>query len=337
VDTVNLAVVGATGAVGEATVELLEKSTFPVQELHLLASERTAGTSLMFRGKPVMVEVLADFDFSSVDMAMFVATDDVSLEYVPKAQAADCLVIDNSQAFAGKAPLLVPSVNGQMLASIERPPVVVNPDSSVVCLWTVLKPIYDAFGIHRVNVTAYDSVSRHGKKAIHELAAQTASLLNGQGAEIKVYDQQIAFNVLPSVGDIGEGGHSNAEWRIAEQSHELIADAQLQVNVTCIQVPVFYADSMVVTIETGDPVDAAEVRELLEKYNEIIVLDDKETKNFATPVTDAAGKNEIFVSRIRNDMSHNRGINLWIVADNVRKGAALNTIMIAEELKKSFL
>ena len=336
-DTVNLAIVGATGAVGEATVELLEKSTFPVQELYLLASERTAGTSLMFRSNPAMVGLLADFDFSQVDMVLFVATDDVSLEYVPKAQAAGCLVIDNSHAFTAEAPLIIPSVNGETLTTMERPQVVVNPDSSVVCLWTVLKPIYDAFGIHRVNVTAYDSVSRHGKKAIHELAAQTASLLNGQGAETKVYDQQIAFNVLPSVGAIGEGGHSNAELRIAEQSHRLIADAQLQVNVTCIQVPVFYADSMVVTIETGDPVDAEDVRSLLEKHNEIKVLDDKETKGFATPVTAAAGKNEIFVSRIRNDMSHNRGINLWIVADNVRKGAALNTIMIAEELKKSFL
>jgi aspartate-semialdehyde dehydrogenase len=344
VDTVDLAIIGATGAVGEAVVELLEKSTFPVQALYLLASERTAGTSLMFRSKPLMVNVLNDFDFSQVQMAIFVATDEVSLEYVPKAQAAGCLIIDNSQAFVGastdsdnSSPLLIPSVNGEILSQIEKPSVVINPDSSVVSLWTVLKPIYDAVGILRVNVTAYDSVSRHGKKAIHELATQTASLLNAQGADPKFYSQQIAFNVLPSVGDIDENGHSEAEKRIVEQTKTIIGDRQLQINATCIQVPVFYADSMAVTIETGDPIDAAAVRELLEKSNEIKVLDDPSGCDFATPVTTAAGKNDIFVSRIRNDMSHNRGINLWLVADNVRKGAALNTILIAEELKKTYL
>lgn len=337
-DTVNLAVIGATGAVGEAVVDLLEKSTFPVQELYLLASERTAGTSLMFRSKPVMVEALSDFDFSKAHMVIFVATDEVSREYVPKAREHGCLVIDNSQAFAEEAPLIIPSVNGGLLSKMEgKPDVVVNPDSSVILLWSVLKPIYDHYGIYRVNVTAFDSVSRHGKKAIHELAAQTASLLNGQGADPKVYPQQIAFNVLPAVGEMTDSGHSQAERRIQEQTDKILVDPQLQVNATCIQVPVFYADSLSVNIETGDPADAAEVRGLLEKHNEIIVLDDQGDTGYATPVTTAAGKNDIFVSRIRNDMSHNRGLNLWIVADNVRKGAALNTIMIAEELKKSFL
>ncbi len=336
VDTVNIAIVGATGAVGEVVVELLGESTFPVSELHLLASERTAGTSLMFRNKPVMVQILDQFDFSQVDMAIFVATDEVSENYIPKAQESGCLVIDNSQAYADTAPLVIPGVNEKELPS-DKPSVVVNPDSSVILLWTVLKPIYDAVGIHRVNVTAYDSVSRHGKRAIHELAAQTASLLNGQGAEPKFYDQQIAFNVLPNVGKVDENGHSLAESRIVKQTANIIKDAQLQVNATCIQVPVFYADGLVVNIETGDPIDVAAVRDMLEKHKEIIVLDDLNEQPFATPVTTAAGKNEIFVSRIRSDMSHNRGINLCLVADNVRKGAALNTILIAEELKKSYL
>jgi aspartate-semialdehyde dehydrogenase len=338
VDTVNLAVVGATGAVGEAVVELLEKSTFPVQELHLLASERTAGTSLMFRSKPLMVNVLDTFDFSQVHMVIFVATDEISLEYVPKAQAAGCLVIDNSQAFLSQtAPMIIPSVNADVLAADDQTSLVINPDSSVVSLLTVLKPIYDAVGILRINVTAYDSVSRHGKKAIHELATQTASLLNGQGADPKFYSQQIAFNVLPSVGSVDENGHSDAEIRLVEQTQAILRDGQLQVNATCIQVPVFYADSMAVTIETGDPITADEVRELLENNSEIKVLDNNEEQGFATPVTTAAGKNDIFVSRIRNDMGHSRGINLWLVADNVRKGAALNSILIAEELKKSYL
>jgi aspartate-semialdehyde dehydrogenase len=338
VDTVDLAIIGATGAVGEVVVELLGESTFPVKTLYLLSSERTAGTSLQFRSKPLMVNLLEEFDFSQVQMAIFVATDAVSLKYVPKAQAAGCLVIDNSQAFtASGAPLIIPSVNGDLFTQLEKPSLVINPDSSVVSLWTVLKPIYDAVGIQRVNVTAYDSVSRHGKKAINELATQTARLLNGQGAEPKFYKQQIAFNVLPNVGEIDENGHSAAELCILEQTKAIINDPLLQMNVTCIQVPVFYADSMAVTIETGDPIDALEVRQLLENNSEIKVLDNNETQDFATPVTAASGKNDIFVSRIRNDMSHSRGVNLWLVADNVRKGAALNTILIAEELKKSYL
>jgi aspartate-semialdehyde dehydrogenase len=338
VDTIDLAIIGATGAVGEVVVELLGKSTFPVKTLYLLSSERTAGTSLQFRSKPLMVNLLENFDFSQVQMAIFVATDAVSLEYVPKAQAAGCMVIDNSQAFtASGAPLIIPSVNGDLFKQLEKPSLVINPDSSVVSLWTVLKPIYDAVGIQRVNVTAYDSVSRHGKKAINELATQTASLLNGQGAEPKFYKQQIAFNVLPNVGEVDENGHSTAEVCILEQTKAIINDPLLQINVTCIQVPVFYADSMAVTIETGDPIDAEEVRKLLENNNEIKVLDDNEAQEFATPVTTAAGNDDIFVSRIRNDMSHSRGVNLWLVADNVRKGAALNTILIAEELKKSYL
>jgi aspartate-semialdehyde dehydrogenase len=340
VDTVNLAIVGATGAVGEVVVELLEKSTLPVDQLYLLASERTAGTSLLFRTKPLMVNVLEAFDFSRVDMVIFVATDAVSLEYVPKAQMAGCLVIDNSSAYAGsssEAPFIIPGVNAEALSPDNKPSLVINPDSSVVSLWTVLKPIYDAVGIQRINVSTYDSVSRLGKKATHELATQTASLLNGQGAEPKFYSQQVAFNVLPNVGELDENGHSEAELRLVEQSQKIINDAQLQVNATCIQVPVFYADGMAVTIETGDSIDAEAVREILEKNSEIRVLDGDSEGGFATPVTSAAGKNAIFVSRIRNDMSHQRGINLWIVADNVRRGAALNTILIAQELKKSYL
>jgi aspartate-semialdehyde dehydrogenase len=343
VDTVNLAIVGATGAVGEVVVELLDKSTFPVDQLHLLASERTAGTSLLFRSKPLMVNLLESFDFAQVHMVIFVATDAVSLEYIPKAQAAGCLVIDNSHAYADlsketdSAPFVIPGVNSEILSPDNKPPLVINPDSSVVTLWTVLKPIYDAVGIQRVNVSTYDSVSRLGKKATHELATQTASLLNGQGAEPKFYSQQVAFNVLPNVGELDENGHSEAELRLVEQSQKIINDAQLQVNATCIQVPVFYADGMSVTIETGDAIDAAAVREMLEKNSEIKVLDGDSEDGFATPVTSAAGKNTIFVSRIRNDMSHQRGINLWVVADNVRRGAALNTILIAQELKKSYL
>lgn len=341
-DSVNVAIIGATGAVGEVVVELLGKSTLPVDQLHLLASDRTAGTSLLFRNKSIMVNLLDAFDFSQAHLAIFVATDSVSQEYIPKAQAAGCLVIDNSQAFSDpvkddRVKLIVPGVNSDQLKCDEKPEIVVNPDSTVVSLWNVLKPIYDAVGIQRINVNTYDSVSRLGKKATHELATQTASLLNAQGADPKFFSQQVAFNVLPNVGSLDESGHSDVEQRIVKQSQALVNDLQLQVNATCIQVPVFYADGISVNIETGDPIDATEVKELLENNPQIKVLDDFKQEGFATPVTSAAGSDSIFVSRIRNDMGHQRGLNLWIVADNVRRGAALNTILIAQELKKSYL
>jgi len=332
---INLAIVGATGAIGEAVVELLDKRNIPVKQLYLLASERTAGTSLMFAGKPVMVTELDKFDFSNVQMAIFVATDEVSSEILPLAQSKGCLTIDNSQIFAESAPLVVPQVNGEILAA--RPEVVVNPDSNAIQLATVLKPIADQIGIDRVNLTVLQSVSGHGKKAIHELATQTAGLLNGRGAEHTVYPQQIAFNVLPSVGDIGGDGHSSAEKRILTQTRRILGDSELQISATCVQVPVFYADSMAVTIDTRGSITLEEVRQIFENHNEIKLLDGDSGESFATPVTHATGKESIFVSRIRRDMSHDNSINLWITADNVRKSAAFNTILIAEELIKSYL
>jgi aspartate-semialdehyde dehydrogenase len=322
--SINLAIVGATGAVGEAVVELLEKRAVPVNELYLLASERTAGTSLMKK-----------FDFSKVQIAIFVATDSVSSEALPLAQSKGCLTIDNSQVFSESAPLIVPQVNGELLAA--RPEVIVNPDSNAIQLATVLKPLYDEVGIDRINVTAFHSVSGKGKKAIHELASQTASLLNGRGAETSIYPQQISFNVLPYVGEIGSDGYSDVEKRLLLQSRRLFGDEQLQVNVSCVQVPVFYADSMMVTVDTKTPITLEDARALVEKNKEIKLLDDVQKEGFATPVTHATGSENIFVSRIRRDMSHDTGLNLWITADNVRKSAAFNTILIAEELIKSYL
>lgn len=332
---IDLAIVGATGAIGEAVVELLDKRNFPVKQLYLLASERTAGTSLMFKGKPVMVTELDKFDFAKVQMAIFVATDAVSSEVLPLAQSKGCFTIDNSQIFAESAPLVVPQVNGEILAA--RPEVVVNPDSNAIQLATVLKPLADQIGIDRVVLTVLQSVSGHGKKAIHELATQTAGLLNGRGAEHAVYPQQIAFNVLPSVGDIGSDSHSSAEKRILSQTRRLLGDSQLQISATCVQVPVFYADSMALTVDTRGPITVDEVRLIFENHNEIKLLDGESGGDFATPVTHATGKESIFVSRIRRDMSHDNSINLWITADNVRKSAAFNTILIAEELIKSYL
>lgn len=332
---IDLAIVGATGAIGEAVVELLDKRDFPIKTLYLLASERTAGTSLMFKGKPIMVTELDKFDFANAQLAIFVATDAVSSEVLPLAQAKGCLTIDNSQVFAETAPLVIPQVNGEILAA--KPEVIVNPDSSAIQLATVLKPLAEQVGIDRVNATVLQSVSGQGKKAIHELATQTASLLNGRGAESSVFPQQIAFNVLPLVGDVGGDGHSSAEKRIVSQTRRLLGDSQLQINATCVQVPVFYADSMVVTVDTQGAITLDDVRQIFEKHNEIKLLDKVGEDGFATPVTHVTGSESIFVSRIRRDMSHDNSINLWVSADNVRKCAAFNTILIAEELIKSYL
>ncbi|MBX2807596.1 MAG: aspartate-semialdehyde dehydrogenase [Cellvibrionaceae bacterium] len=333
--SIDIAVVGATGAVGVVVVELLAKRNFPVRQLYLLASERTAGTSLLFNGQSVMVTELQGFDFAVVKLVIFVATDAVSAEYLPKAQAAGCLVIDNSQEFEASAPLVVPCVNGDILAA--KPALVVNPDSNALLLSTVLKPLYDSLGIEHVNVTAFQSVSGQGKKAIHELASQTASLLNGRGAESKVFTQQIAFNLLPAVGDSVDAGYTLAEKRLLLQTRRLLGDAQLSVNASCVQVPVFYSDSLLVNVETVQAVDRDYVRQLFENHSEISVLDDQVQNDYATPVTDATGQEAIFVSRIREDVNRKTGVNFWIVADNVRKSAAFNTILIGEELIKSYL
>ena len=337
---VDVAIVGATGIVGEAVLELLQQRQFPVNNLYLLASERSAGTKLAFNGKSLSVKLLDEFDFHQVQIAIFVATDQVSADYIPQAVRAGCIVLDNSQYYTNDpdVPLVIPGVNIDALDKINRQgTVIANPDSVVIQLWTVLKPIYDLARIVRINVATYQAVSGQGKRAIKELAVQTASVLNGRGAKASFYKKQITFNVFPAIGELVEQGYSSAEWQFIQQSKKIIDDAQLQLSVTCVQVPVFYADSMVVNIETESPVNAQEIAKLLKKNNEINVLDDFESGVYATPATDATSADTVFVSRIRNDLHHDCGLNMWIVGDNVRKGAALNTVQIAENLIKSHL
>lgn len=331
----DVAIVGATGAVGEAVVQLLEKREFPVKNLYLLASERTAGTSLLYNKQTVMVQDLKDFDFALVKLVIFVATDSISEEYLPKAQASGCFVIDNSQVFASVAPLIVPSVNGDIFAA--APTFVVNPDSNALVLSTVLKPLDDFLGITSVNVTTLQSVSGLGKKAINELAAQTASLLNGRGAETQVFPKQIAFNVLPCVGELDDFGQSDAENRIEEQCRRILNNDEFDMTVTSVQLPVFYSDCLAVTVETRAEVNVREVMTLFDNNHEIKVLDGDNITDLATPVTDVTGEEVIFVSRIRGDKRSHQRLNFWLSVDNVRKSAAVNTILIAEELIKSYL
>jgi aspartate-semialdehyde dehydrogenase len=338
-DSWDVAVVGATGAVGEIMLEILAQRHFPVGEVHALASERSAGKTVSFGDRRLTVQNLADFDFSKVAIGLFSAGGSISAEYAPKAAAAGCVVIDNTSHFRRDEdiPLVVPEVNPEAIAGYSSRGIIANPNCSTIQMLVALKPIYDAVGIERINVATYQAVSGTGKEAIEELAGQTARLLNGQPVECEVYPRQIAFNVLPHIDDFQDNGYTREEMKMIWETQKIFADPQLRVNPTCVRVPVFYGHSEAVHLETREQTSAAAVRELLQQAPGISVLDAHEDGGYATAVSDAAGKDPVFVSRIREDLSHPHGIDLWVVADNVRKGAALNSIQIAELLTRHYL
>ena len=335
----DVAVVGATGAVGEVMISILEERNFPVRNLYLLASSRSAGKSVQFKGKPVRVTDLAEFDFSQAQIGLFSAGGSISREYAPKAAAAGCVVIDNTSEFRRDEdiPLVVPEVNIEALAGYTTRNIIANPNCSTIQMLVALKPIYDAVGIERINVATYQAVSGTGKEAIEELAGQTAKLLNGQEITAEVYPKQIAFNVLPHIDVFQENGYTREEMKMVWETQKIFADPGLQVNPTCVRVPVFFGHSEAVHIETVDKITAAQARALLEQAPGITVMDERVDGGYPTAVTDSAGKDAVFVGRIREDISHPRGLNMWIVSDNVRKGAALNSVQIAESLVSTYL
>ena len=329
-----MAVVGATGAVGEALLSILEQRKFPVGGLFPLASERSAGGKVMFRNKPVKVGVLAEFDFSQVQIGLFSAGADVSAEYAPKAADAGCVVIDNTSRFRYEddIPLVVPEVNAAAIESYRNRNIIANPNCSTIQMVVALKPIHDAVGIRRVTVATYQAVSGSGRAAVEELAGQTAALLNGREAEHKVYPRQIAFNALPQIDRFMDNGYTREEMKMCWETRKILGDDDIQVSATCVRVPVFYGHSEAVQIETAMPLDDNEARELLQAAPGVTVVDEREDGGYPTAVHESAGEDSVFVGRIRRDISLANGLNLWIVADNVRKGAALNSIQIAEEL-----
>jgi aspartate-semialdehyde dehydrogenase len=335
----DVAVVGATGAVGEAMISILEERNFPVRKLYLLASERSAGKSIMFHGKSVRVTDLAEFDFSQVQIGLFSAGASISEKFAPIAAAAGCVVIDNTSQFRRDedVPLIVPEVNIEALAGYSARNIIANPNCSTIQMLVALKPIYDAVGIERINVATYQAVSGTGKEAIEELAGQTASLLNGQEVVREVYPKQIAFNVLPQIDTFQENGYTREEMKMVWETRRIFDDSAIQVNPTCVRVPVFFGHSEAVHIETVDKITAQQARLLLEKAPGIIVMDDRVDGSYPTAVTESAGTDGVFVSRIREDISHPKGLDMWIVADNVRKGAALNSVQIAESLISIYL
>ena len=338
-DKVNVAVVGATGAVGEAMLSILEQREFPVDRLFPLASERSAGSTVTFRNKRLAVENLSDFDFSQVGIGLFSAGGSVSAEYAPRAAAAGCIVIDNTSHFRQEPdiPLVVPEVNEGAIEGYRKRGIIANPNCSTIQMLVALKPLHDAAHIERINVCTYQAVSGTGKQAIEELAGQTARLLNGLPAECEVYPAQIAFNVLPHIDDFMENGYTREEMKMVWETRKILGDDAIQVNPTCVRVPVFYGHSEAVHIETRDKLSAAEARRLLESAPGVEVIDSREGGGYPTAVGEAAGQDPVYVGRIREDISHPRGLNLWVVSDNVRKGAALNSVQIAECLLKSYL
>ncbi len=336
---VDVAVVGATGAVGETMISILEERNFPVRQLYPLASHRSAGTRVTFNKKSLVVQDLAEFDFSQVQIALFSAGGSVSAEYAPLAAQAGCVIIDNTSHFRNDAdiPLIVPEVNAHAIKAYTARSIIANPNCSTIQMVVALKPIHDAAGIERVNVCTYQAVSGTGKSAIKELASQTANLLNAKPIEALVYPKQIAFNVLPQIDEFQDNGYTREEMKMVWETQKILEDDTIQVNPTAVRVPVFFGHSEAVHIETREKISAAEVRALLQQAPGIEVLDEHQTGGYPTAVTEAAGHDPVYVGRIRDDISHPKGINFWVVADNVRKGAALNSVQIAEVLLRDYL
>lgn len=337
--TYDVAVVGATGAVGETMLAILEERNFPVGKVYALASSRSVGKRLSFKGESLKVEDLETFDFSKAQIGLFSPGASVSEIYAPKAAAAGCIVIDNTSQFRydDDIPLVVPEVNPDKIAMYKNRGIIANPNCSTIQMLVALKPIYDAVGIDRINVCTYQAVSGTGKEAIEELATQTANLLNAKPVKAEVYPKQIAFNVLPQIDVFMDNGYTKEEMKMLWETQKIMGDATIKVNATAVRVPVFYGHSEAVHIETRQKITVEQVRNLLRNAPGVVLMDERVNGGYPTAVTESAGQDATFVGRIREDISHPLGINLWVVSDNVRKGAALNSVQIAEELVKNYI
>ena len=338
-NTFDVAVVGATGAVGETMLSILEERDFPVRNIYPLASRRSAGSSIRFKGTPHTVGDLEDFDFSRAQIGLFSAGASVSARYAPRAGEAGCVVIDNSSQFRydSDVPLVVPEVNPHAVADYASRNIVANPNCSTIQMVVALQPLHAAAGIERINVATYQSVSGTGKEAIEELAAQTAALLNGKPAEAAVYPKQIAFNALPHIDDFMDNGYTKEEMKMVWETRKIMEDDSIRVNPTTVRVPVFYGHSEAVHVETREKLGADEAREILAAAPGVVVMDERADGGYPTAATESAGTDAVFVGRIREDITHPRGLDMWVVSDNVRKGAALNSVQIAEMLAKDHL
>jgi aspartate-semialdehyde dehydrogenase len=335
----NVAIVGVSSVVGEAVLSLLAERDFPLRALYALDSTDIETGRVEFRDSYVPVRNVADFDFSQVQLAFFCAGEELAAQHVPRAAAAGCIVIDDSAQFRYEedVPLVVPEVNAEAIGQYRRRGIIANPNSCVTLLLVALKGIYDAVGVERINVTTFQAVSGMGKMAMDELATQTMSIFNMKEISTKIYPKQIAFNVLPVVGEVLDNGYTREEMKMLWETRKILADETIQVNASCARVPVFFGHSQAAHIETREKITAAAARQLLEKSPGVKLMDRRKAGTFPTAVTEAVGADAVYVGRVREDLSHSHGLDLWIVADNVRKGAALNSIQIAEILVKDYL
>ncbi len=333
---VNIAVVGATGEVGGTMLSILAQRDFPVAQIHAVASSRSAGSCVEFGDEELVVRDLASYDFSGIDIALFSPGASVSAVHAPRAAAAGAVVIDNTSQFRydDDIPLVVPEVNPDAIWQHVNRGIIANPNCSTIQMVMALKPVYDAAGIERVNVATYQAVSGKGKKAIEELEQQTIALFNSKPALPTEHPRQMAFNVLPQIDAFQDNGYTREEMKMVWETQKILGDDAIRVNPTCVRVPVFYGHSEAVHIETKEKISAGEARSLLDGFPGVVVIDEQEDGGYPTAVTEASGHDPVYVGRIREDISHPRGINFWVVSDNIRKGAALNSVQIAEFLLK---
>ena len=334
----NVAVVGATGAVGNEMIKIIEERAFPVNELKLLASERSTGKVMKYKGNSLTVQVLKEDSFTGSHIGLFSAGGSVSERFAPIAAKAGCVVIDNTSVFrmAPEIPLVVPEVNEEAIKMYTNRGIIANPNCSTIQMVVALKPIHDLVRIKRIVVSTYQAVSGTGKRAIQELTDQTKAILSGQEPKVRVYPHQIAFNCLPQIDVFLENGYTKEEMKMVNETKKILSDPSIGVTATTVRVPVFYGHSESVNIETEKKITAQEVKQLLSRTSGVTVIDDPDLQQYPLAVI-AAGKDDTFVGRIREDESIANGINMWVVADNLRKGAALNAVQIAEKLIKDYL
>ena len=326
----NIAVVGATGAVGEAMLSILAEAGFKNSNVHALASEKSLGKTVDFGNRSLDVEVLDDFDFTGTDYALFSAGAGISIVHAPRAAAAGCTVIDNTSAFRleDHIPLVVPEINGDLLENLEPGSIIANPNCSTIQMLVAIAPIHALAGIDRINVATYQSVSGAGSEGMEELARQTMDRLSFKDIKPSVFAQPIAFNAIPVIDAMQDNEYTREEMKLHWETGKILRDDSIAVNATAVRVPVFYGHSEAVHLETSRDISIDAVREAMHKAPGLVLVDSIEPADQVTAVTHAAGKDEVFVSRLRRDLSHPRGIAMWVVGDNVRKGAALNAVQI---------
>lgn len=333
----SVAIVGTTGLVGTTLLSILEERSFPIQKLYLIASQDSAGKELIFRGETYCIHDLATFDFYQTNIAFFCVNNDLAAKYIPIATDAGNIVIDKSHCYRthSDVPLIIPEVNIDVLADYRKMNIIASPNCNTIPIAVALKPIYDEVGMTRINIATYQAVSGTGKEAVAELTEQTRQLLAHQPIQPKVYSQQIAFNVLPHIDDFQENGYTREEMKIIWEMQKIFNDKSLAINPTTVRVPVFYSHAACVCVETKEKITAGQAQKLLSHAPGVKLITGQYP--YPTPVQDAAGKDAVYVGRIREDISYNKGLNLWIVTDNLRKGAALNAVQIAEHLIKDYL